>query len=462
MEWVSVLPPLLAIVVVVWKKEVISALFAGIFLAEFLLLGVGVESAGYGFLNSLERIVSVFTDGGNARLLIFSLMIGALLAFVRTSGGVTALVNLLVNKGVASTPRRTMLLTSAVGGAVFVESNLSILTAGILSRGLFDKFKLSRARLAYIIDSTSAPVCILILLNGWGAFVLALLNNYELSSASAVVLWGSVPFNFYAIFTLLLVFYTAWTGKVYGPLHDSENQDQERTSGESEVELEVEAEGTKARYLLVPMFVLIAGMVAFMFWTGGGDLAQGSGSKSVLYATATASFVAYTMMLIQGNHGHTELVKIGINGMSELLPLVTILLFSLALGSALNELGTGPFVAGLVGDFLPVILIAPMLFVTGALISFSTGTSWGTFAILVPLGVPLIQALGLPPEFILAAILGGGVFGDHCSPISDTSAVSALASGCDLLEHVRTQLPYALFTGALTFIAYVIAGLFVL
>jgi len=151
-----------------------------------------------------------------------------------------------------------------------------------------------------------------------------------------------------------------------------------------------------------------------------------------------------------------------VGGMSELLPLVTILLFSLALGSSLSDLGTGPFVAGLVGEFLPVILIAPMLFVAGALMSFSTGTSWGTFAILIPLGVPLIQALGLPPEFILAAILGGGVFGDHCSPISDTSAVSALASGCDLLEHVRTQLPYALFTGALTFVAYIVAGLFVL
>jgi Na+/H+ antiporter NhaC len=456
MEWFSVLPPMLAILVVVWRKEVISALFAGIFLAEFLLLSQGVGSVGMAWLNSLERIVGVFTDSGNARLLIFSIMIGALLAFVRSSGGVTALVDLLVNKGIASTPRRTVLLTSAVGGAIFVEGNLSILTSGILSRGLFDKFKLGRARLAYIIDSTSAPVCILILLNGWGAFILALLNNYELSSASAVILWGSVPFNFYAIFTLLLVFYTAWTGKTYGPLRDS----QDEVGVEQQVELETK--GTKARYLLVPMFVLIGGMVAFMYWTGNGDLAQGSGSKSVLYATATASLVAYIMMLVQGNHGHSELVKIGIKGMGELLPLVTILLFSLALGASLNELGTGIFVAGIVGEFLPVILIAPMLFVTGGLISFSTGTSWGTFAILIPLGVPLIQTLGLPPEFILAAILGGGVFGDHCSPISDTSAVSALASGCDLLEHVRTQLPYALFTGALTFVAYILVGLVIL
>jgi len=456
MEWVSVLPPLLAIVVVVWRKEVISALFAGIFLSEWLLAGSGISSLGIAWLNSLERIVGVFTEGGNARLLIFSLMIGALLAFVRTSGGVTALVALLVNNGVASTPRRTALLTSAVGGAIFVESNLSILTAGILSRGLFDKFKLGRARLAYIIDSTAAPISILILLNGWGAFILALLSDYDLPAAAAVVLWGSIPFNFYAIFTLMLVFYTAWTGKVFGPMKNSNDA----VYGPQEVEVEVKA--TSASFLLVPMLVLIGGMVGFMYWTGGGDLAQGSGSKSVLYATATACLVAYIMMAVQGRHSHVQLVRIGFEGMGELLPLVSILLFSLALGSSLNVLGTGVYIAGIVSDYLPVILIAPVLFITGAIISFSTGTSWGTFAILIPLGVPLIQSLGLPAEFVIAAILGGGVFGDHCSPISDTSAVSALASGCDLLEHVRTQLPYALFTGALTILAYILVGFVIL
>jgi len=125
-------------------------------------------------------------------------------------------------------------------------------------------------------------------------------------------------------------------------------------------------------------------------------------------------------------------------------------------------LGTGEFVAGLVSAHLSPIMIAPVLFLVGALISFSTGTSWGTFAILIPLGVPLIIELNLPPGFILSAILGGGVFGDHCSPISDTTAVSAMASGCDLLEHVRTQLPYALFTGSMAFVAYIICGAFVL
>ena len=159
---------------------------------------------------------------------------------------------------------------------------------------------------------------------------------------------------------------------------------------------------------------------------------------------------------------HHQLVDTGFKGMGELMPLVAIVLLSLTLGASLKELGTGVFVASLVGDYLPIYLIVPVLFLTGAVMSFTTGTSWGTFAILIPIGVPLIQALGLPPSLVVGAILGGGIFGDHCSPISDTSAVSAIASGCDLLTHVKTQLPYALVGGGLTFAAYLVTSLIVL
>ena len=172
--------------------------------------------------------------------------------------------------------------------------------------------------------------------------------------------------------------------------------------------------------------------------------------------------VAYFLLISAKKYTHKELVDEGFKGMGEILPLVTIVLFSLTLGGSLKELGTGIFVANLVGDYLPLSLIVPVLFLAGGIMSFTTGTSWGTFAILIPIGVPLIQTLGLPPSLVLAAILGGGVFGDHCSPISDTTAVSSIASGCDLLTHVRTQMPYALFGGALAFIAYFIASLIML
>jgi tetracycline resistance efflux pump len=455
MGWLTVLPPLVAIIVVVWRKEVILALFLSLFTSEILMIAHKTPLLPLtGFLNALERITAVFADAGNTRLLIFSLLVGALLAFIRVSGGVTAMVDNLVNSGLARGKVSVGLLTTLTGIIIFIESNLSVLTAGILSRGLFDKYGMSRARLAYIIDSTSAPVCILILLNGWGAYVLALLGGYTLEQPAAQILWGTVPLNFYALVTLAIVFYTVITTKVYGPMKDVEIK-----AEAAPVDYQHEHPPSHALFMVLPLATMVFGMIGFMLWTGNGDLAKGSGSKSVLYATALACVVGYLMMLMSRRFNHTQLVEIGFKGMGELLPLVTIVLFSLALGASLKVLGTGIFIAGMVGDYLPLFLVVPVLFIAGALISFTTGTSWGTFAILIPLGVPLIQELGLPPSLVLSAILGGGVFGDHCSPISDTTAVSAIASGSDLLEHVRTQLPYALFAGGITLVLYVIASL---
>ena len=456
MDWLSIVPPIVAIVVVLWRKEVIVALLLAIFAGELLQLAVAWHAPGAATINTVERIVGVFNSPDNTRLLIFSLMIGALLAYIRVSGGVAATVESLVGKGIAKNDKQAALLTSAVGGVIFVESNLSVLTAGILSRGLFDKYGLSRAKLAYIIDSTSAPVCILILLNGWGAFVLVLLGQYDLGMPSAQVLWGTVLLNFYAIVTLAIVLWTSATMRWFGPMATSE------AGVGIDVHLEEVIEPSKPRYMVVPLLVMIVGMIGFMFWTGDGSLAAGSGSKSVLYATSLATLVAYFLMLASGRFEHLRLVKIAMQGMGDLLPLVAIVLLALALGQSLGELGTGTFIAKLVGGSLPVFLIPAMLFLAGALISFSTGTSWGTFAILIPLGMPLAASLELSPPLLLAAILGGGEFGDHCSPISDTTAVSAIASGCDLLEHVRTQLPYALFSGMIAFLMYLIAGLVML
>jgi len=457
MSWLAILPPLVAIIVVFWRKEVIGALLLAVFCSELLLSLSADQQFGYAFIGTLERIVSVFSSAGNTRILIFSLLVGALLAYIRESGGVAAMVEALLRRGFGKTKRSASLMTVFTGIFVFVESNLSVLTAGILSRGLFEKLGMSRARLAYLIDSTSAPICILILLNGWGAYVLGMLEQQQLPGSAVSTLWATIPFNFYALVTLGLVFYTAISTKVHGPLAAVEARPQPAQDIPAQA-----PSNSKARYMLVPLLVMVIGMVAFMIGTGDGDITQGDGSKSVLYATALACLVAYMMLLLSRRNDHTELVHIGFKGMGELLPLVTIVLLSLALGSSLKELGTGVFLAGLVGDYLPLVFIAPMLFIAGALISFSTGTSWGTFAILIPIAAPLIIALDLPAPLMLAAVLGGGVFGDHCSPISDTTAVSSLASGCDLLEHVRTQLPYALVAGIATVILYLVAGIVML
>jgi tetracycline resistance efflux pump len=459
-DWMTLIPALVALVVVLWKKEVIVALLLSLFSAELLLMLKSghnlVESTAMGGLNVLESIVLVMTDAGNARLLLFALLVGALMAFMRYSGGVSALVNLLIRKGIAKNARQTRLLTFFTGVAIFIESNLSVLTAGILSRGLFDKFKLSRAELAYIIDSTSAPICILILLNGWGAYVLGLLGTYQLSQNPISILVQTIPLNFYALFTLGLVLFTIISGRHFGPMRLANQQLQLSENSNASPETNIPA--SKSRYMLLPLLTMIVSMVGFMYWTGDGNLAAGSGSKSVLYATTLACVVAYLLLAYDKHFNHQQLVDIGYKGMSELLSLVTILLLAMALGASLKTLGTGSYISGLVASSMPLFLIPAALFLSGALISFTTGTSWGTFAILIPIGMPLVIDLNLPPALILAAILGGGVFGDHCSPISDTTAVSSVAAGCDLLEHVKTQLPYALFCAALTIIAYLVMG----
>ena len=346
-----------------------------------------------------------------------------------------------------------MLVSWLLGVVIFIESSITSLINGSVCRPIFDRLKISREKLAYLCDSTSAPICILILLNGWGAYILALLSQYEFEATTAEVLWGTVTLNFYALVTLVIVFFTAWTGRTFGPLAKAE------VRAHDEESMKPEFKASHPAFMVAPLLVMIFSMIAFMFWTGGGVLAEGSGSKSVLYAVSLACLVAYLMMLASRRFSHRDLVRVGFDGMAELLPLVTIVLFSLALGASLKDLGTGTFIAGLTGEFLPRFLVVPMLFIAGALISFSTGTSWGTFAILIPIGMPLASSLGLPPSLVLSAILGGGVFGDHCSPISDTTAVSAIASGCDLLEHVRTQLPYALTAGGITLLLYLATGL---
>lgn len=458
MGWLTILPPLIAIAVVLWRKEVILALLVAILSAELLLSFANPTPHFFvlsGFFQTVDRVVDVFSSPGNTRVLLFSILIGAFLAFIRHSGGVAAFVERMVRLGLSKSRRQAGLLTFGTGIVLFIESNLSVLTAGIMSRGLFDRFGMSRERLAYIIDSTSAPVCIILMFNAWGAFVLGLLNNYELEDTVSILI-GSVAYNFYAWLALALTLYTVLADRVHGPLKACE------VASAANNDHSHEFEPTNAGYFLWPLAILIGSIFALMYVSGDGDITRGSGSSSILYATVIATIAAYLLMVSRTGHSHQQLIDIGFKGMAELMPLVCIVLLSMALGNSLKELGTGVFVSGLAGEHLPTILIVPMLFAVGGIISFTTGTSWGTFAILIPIGVPLIQSLGLPPSFVLAAILGGGIWGDHCSPISDTTAVSSIAAGCGLLDHVRTQLPYALVGGFAAFNLYVVAGFFVL
>ena len=440
MDWLVILPPLVAVLVAVWKREVLLALVVALFTAEFINTGFNPLSA---FLASVSRMTAVFTSSGNTEILLFSLIIGALLALMRNSGGVNAFVDYLLAKNIARTPRSTGILTTLLGIVIFIESYLSVLASGIFAQNLFDRFNMSRARLAYIIDSTSSPVSVLILLNGWGAYILGLLDGYGLENPLAVMV-ASIPLNFYALITLVIVFYTCWSNRVFFALagHEASSPRQEAPSSEHD--------GGKVSYFLVPITILIGSFLGFMLYTGQGSLIAGSGSSSVLYAVLLAIATAVILLLRDDRYTLKSLTETSYRGMSELLPVVSIILLAFALGASMQALGTGPFIAGLISQALPFWLIAPVVFITAGIISFTTGTSWGTFGILIPVAIPIALTTDLSPSLLLAAVLGGGVFGDHCSPISDSTVLASLAAGCEHLEHVRTQLPYALLGAALS------------
>lgn len=207
----------------------------------------------------------------------------------------------------------------------------------------------------------------------------------------------------------------------------------------------------RVRDFLVPIGVLIGSFLGFLLYTGNGDLIAGSGSASVLYAVLLAIAVAAAQLLLRGGRYYLrELNGTSFRGMGKLLPVVSIMLLALALGTSMQTLGAGPFMAGMISASLPAWLIVPVIFITAGIISFRTDTSWGRFGILVPVAMPIALAMDLSPALLRAAVLGGGTFGDHCSPISDSTVLASLAAGRDHLDHVRTQLPYVLFTAAIT------------
>jgi len=440
MDWLTTLPPLLAVVIAIWKREVILALLSALLAAEFILASFNPLTA---FLGSVTRISAVFASSGNTKILLFSLLIGALLALMSFSGGVLAFVDYLLAKNIARTERSTGMLTTLLGVVIFIESYLSVLTSGIFAQSLFDRFHMSRARLAYIIDSTCSPVSVLILLNGWGAYILGLLDGYGLENPLAIML-ASIPLNMYAIITLIMVFYTCWSNKVMFALARFEANPQPEAINE-----EVQSNG-KAVFFILPLFILIGSFIGFMFYTGDGSIIDGSGSKSVLYAVLMAITTAFILLSREKGNTVKSLMETSFQGMGKLLPAVSIILLAFALGSSMQALGTGAFVANLISDALPFWLIAPVVFITAGIISFTTGTSWGTFGILIPVAIPIALGNDLSPALLLAAVLGGGVFGDHCSPISDSTVLASLAAGCDHLDHVRTQLPYALLAAGLS------------
>ena len=454
-NWMSVLPPLLAITLAIITRQVILSLSVGIWIGFCLLESVN-PLAGIGL--ALDGIVNVFSDAGDTRVLMFTLIIGGLIATIEKLGGVRGFIHLLEHRNWVTNGKRAQWLAYSIGIVVFIESNITLLIAGAISRPLFDRYKISREKLAYIIDSTSAPICVLIPLNAWGAVIISLLGSSEIDNPIDVFLYA-IPFNIYPIVVILFCGFVISRNIEIGPMKKA----QVRTEGgeflwpnatpmidPAILSQQVErTDADKARFMIVPIAVMVISMPLGLIVTGDGDLSAGSGSTSVLWAVLAALVISWVLALQQRRLNLEELMQIFLKGAGGLLPVTMILLFALALGDVANLLGTGAYVAQLVQQNIPLALLLPLLFIISGFIAFAIGSSWGTFAIMIPLAMQIAVPLDLNSSLFLAAVLSGSVFGDHASPISDTTVVASMASATDHIDHVRTQLPYALISGSI-------------
>ena len=467
-SWISILPPLLAIALAIITRQVILSLSIGIWIGFCLLESVNPIS-GIGL--ALDGIVNVFSDAGDTRVLMFTLIIGGLIATIEKLGGVRGFIHLLEHRNWVTNGKRAQWLAYSTGIVVFIESNITLLIAGAISRPLFDRYKISREKLAYIIDSTSAPICVLIPLNAWGAVIISLLGSADIDNPIDVFIYA-IPFNLYPIVVILFCAFVIFRNVEIGPMKKA----QERTkSGEllwanatpmvdpAILSQQVErTDADKARFMIVPILVMVISMPMGLLVTGDGNLSLGSGSTSVLWAVLAALVTSWVLALQQRRSSLEELMQIFLKGAGGLLPVTMILLFALALGDVANLLGTGIYVAQLVQQSIPSALLLPLLFIISGFIAFSIGSSWGTFAIMIPLAMQIAVPLDLNNSLFLAAVLSGSVFGDHASPISDTTVVASMASATDHIDHVRTQLPYALISGAIAAFGFLLVSAFML
>lgn len=451
-SWLSLLPSLLAIAFAILTRRVILALLGGVLLANALLFAPDWLSAALGSAVSLG---SSLIDPGNLQIWGFTLAIGALFGVLEGGGTFAHFVRALERRQLASSPRKARLFTWVLGVVVFIESNVSIMTAGTTSRPLYDRLGVSREKLAYLVDSTCAPICILIPLNAWGAFNLGIISNQAVDNP-LLVFAESLLFNFYAMLALLLALLVAVTGWSIGPMRGADA----RTQANPAVAQPAQAYQSNAARVVGTSLVSMILMVPVMLWvTGDGSIVQGSGTTSVLVAVLVALSIATLGSRATLNVSWRHLGLAALGGARRILPLAVILWLAMALGDMTGLLGTADFITGLLDERVPQWLLLPMIFVLAGITAFAIGSSWGTFAIMLPLAIPLALALDLPPAPFIAAAISGGIFGDHASPISDTTIIASLASGTEHIEHVRTQLPYALLAALGTVVLYAAWGL---
>lgn len=374
------------------------------------------------------------------------------MALIEKSGGISGFIEYVHHKkSLVTSPRSALMVSYIIGVSIFIESSITALVAGAVGKPLCDKYKVPHAKLAFVCDSTSAPVCSLLALNGWGALLLGLISTQIalgiISGNSLDILVDALLYNFYAMSALLVTFVVIWFNIDLGAMKNAKYtpSDINQHNGKS----------ASMNYILLPVGLMVILVFFFLYITGSGSLLKGSGSSSVFYTMLVT--LLFTLFYFVGSKNMTLYTwgTTALLGARNFLTIALVLLLAFAIGEVTSELKTGLYLASLAEEILSVTLLAALIFLLSSLISFSTGTSWGTFSIMLPVAVPMAVGMDANVALCIGAVISGGVFGDHCSPISDTTIISAMASDCGVIEHVQTQLPYALISGVVALLAFI-------
>ncbi|ASJ06882.1 Na+/H+ antiporter NhaC family protein [Thermococcus pacificus] len=483
----SLLPPLVAIGLAIVTKRVLLALFSGVWVGGLLVAGgnpieATTETLKWIVLNiaaAWEEDGHLVTDLWNTRILVFDALIGAGVALIYKAGGMNAIAKAVTRK--IRTSRAASLMAAVFGTLIFFDDYTNTIIVGNTMRPITDRARVSREFLAYADDSTAAPVAVLAVVSTWIGYELGLLKDAIASvgeSISAYSAWfASWPYRLYPILAVLLVYIVAVTGRHYGPMLRAEYR--ARTTGKvlrdgaqpmmtTEVDVGMPIEGKENVWVFVlPVLTLILMTFLGLWVTGGGSAtyAQGGFQEVLSHADSTwalvwgsFSMLVVAMALILGRRimSLEEVESTIVSGMKQMHFAMMILILAWSIKRACDAVGTADYIVRVASNVLSPSLVPLVVFVVAAFISFTTGTSWGTFAIMMPIAVPL--AYNLSGEFgpvvyaSIASVFSGGVLGDHCSPISDTTIMSSMFSGCDHLDHVNTQIPYALTAGVVSVI----------
>lgn len=458
--WLSILPPLIAIVLALITKEVYSSLFIGVFSGMLIYSFYSGNSVIYAARLTFDMMSSKIAD--NAYMIIFLALLWAVVMLVTKSGGSLAYGKWAGEK--IKNKRAAAFATSLLGILIFIDDGFNCLTVGTVMRPITDRLKISREKLAYIIDATAAPVCIIAPVSSWAVAVAS-----EVSEKNGFnVFLSTIPYNFYALMTIIMVFFISFTGRDFGPMKKAEERAGQESVSQNEGAESAESKG-KVVDLALPILVLIVCAILGMAYVGG--FFEGVGFSEAIGYNPTAGLslgafagliCALILYLPRKLMKPKEFVDCIVGGISNIVPPMLILILSWTLGGVCRQLiGTGVFISGFVSDSNLHLGVLPFLiFVIAALMSFSMGTSWGTFGMLIPIITMICEADGAGAVLIpaLGATLAGSVYGDHCSPISDTTILASTGADCKHISHVETQLPYATLVAVVCAVGYLIAG----